>query len=130
MSERIEIIRRLNEAMNGGDRDQLAALLAPDAEWQLVGFLLDQARLLHGPEEVADYLDVLRREFEGARIELGELREVGARVVGELRVSGRGAQTGVEGSFSLAVVWDVRGGRVLRAENFLDMEEALAAIRA
>ena len=125
--ENVELITAALEAFNRRDKDRMVALLDPNVEWELVGFLLDQDRVRIGHKEIWDYLTFLDAEFEETRVEHGEYVEVGEHIVVPVRWQGIGKRSGVGGEFSFTTVFTVANGKVLRARNYRTTAEALEA---
>jgi ketosteroid isomerase-like protein len=128
--EKVELVAEVLEAFNRRDKQRLIALLDPNIEWELAGFLLDQERRRTGPEQVWEYLTVLDSEFEEIRLEQGEFVEVGEQVLVPVRWRGVGKSSGVEGEFSFTAVFTIAGGKVVRARNYSTEAEALEALGA
>ena len=80
-----------------------------------------------GAEEYISAGEDVRSAFEGARIEIDRWVETGDRVgaVGTLR--GRGRGSGVDIERSIALIWTIIEGRVIRFEWFLGSGEVLEA---
>ncbi len=56
-----------------------------------------------------------------------EFIDLGRDVVVVLRISGRGAQSGVPVDAQIVTVWTIEDGRAVRARAFTSREEALKA---
>ena len=125
--ENVELVTAALEAFNQRDKDRMVALLDPNVEWELAGFLLDQDRVRRGHEEIWDYLTFLDAEFEETRVEHGEYVEVGEHIVVPVRWQGIGKRSGVGGEFSFTTVFTVANGKVLRARNYPTTAEAFEA---
>ena len=120
--ENVGVVAAALDAFDRRDKDCFVALLDPNVEWELAGFLLDQERLRTGPEQVWDYLTFLDEEFEDIRAERGEYVEVGGQVLVPVRVRGRGRSSGIEGEFLVHVSfhsrqWEARAGTKLSDES-------------
>jgi ketosteroid isomerase-like protein len=129
MSQNVDIVRQLYEALDRRDWDKMAELLDPDVE-QLgtVGGL---------EEEVAVRgLDAIRQRFEVEdddvwdehRMEPARIIDAGDQVVGITREYQRGKGSGVEIESVTAVVIDIRDGRVVRIQPYMDPAAALKAV--
>jgi ketosteroid isomerase-like protein len=128
VERRVETVRAVIDAVDRRDKDALFRHLTPDVEWHLVGFFLDQERVRRGPEDVWDYVAFLDGEFVATHTDVEQIEEAGDRVLAEVRASGKGRHSGVEGTLSFAGVYTFDGERLARVEHFLDMDEARAAI--
>jgi ketosteroid isomerase-like protein len=122
--ENVEIVRRVVDAFNAGDRDRLLGFVDPDMEFRSAV----EQRTYRGRDALLQYredLDATLQEFhtEGDRF----LDAGGERVVHLYRVVGRGAGSGVPVSRDVAAVWHLRDGKVLKSRIYLDQRQALEA---
>jgi ketosteroid isomerase-like protein len=123
VAEAAEIVRHAFEAVDRGDKEALFRLLCPGVEWQLLGLLSDTA-VYRGREEIWAYVRSLHEDIEGFRSEILELSEIGAQVVARVRIHGRPA--GEEQlDFGFSSLMRVEDGRIARADNYDDHDEAL-----
>ena len=123
MAEAVEIVRRAFEAVDKGDKEALFRLLRPGVEWQLLGLLSDN-EVYRGREEIWAYVRSLHEDIEGFRSEILELSEIGPQVVARVRLHGHPAR-GQELDFVFSSLMRVEGGRIGRADNYDDHDEAL-----
>ena len=123
MAAAAEIVRRAFEAVDRGDKEALFRLLRPGVEWQLLGLLSDNA-VYRGREEIWAYVRSLHEDIEGFRSEILELSEIGPQVVARVRIHGRPAG-GQELDFAFSSLMRVEDGRIARADNYDDHDEAL-----
>jgi ketosteroid isomerase-like protein len=119
-----DILRRAFEAVDRGDKEALFHLLHPGIEWQMLGLLSDTRPVYRGREEIWAYVRSLHEEVEGFRSQIVEMTEVGPQVVARVRIHGRPAG-GRELDFEFSTVMRVEEGRIARADNYDDHEEAL-----
>jgi ketosteroid isomerase-like protein len=125
--EQIEIVKRALDAWNRGDVDAMVAEASPDGEYAIAE-QNPNARLLHGRDEIADYLRDWLDTIHGLHYEAGEMRDVGGAVLVLGTMSGRvGAEDGPELTAELAFVLRFDGDVVVRTEEYLDHRQALAA---
>ena len=120
-------------------RDQFQA--ANDTDWRLAMDLYadDVVLVVHpsygfetgtfeGKEAVGEWFGHWFREFEpGFRFELDEAREIGDVIYLHAQLSGTGRSSGIPVQNDLAYLYEVRDGKVARAQIFKTREEALAA---
>jgi ketosteroid isomerase-like protein len=125
--EQMEIVKRALDAWNRGDVDAMVAEMAPEGEYAIAE-LNPNARLLRGRDEIADYLRDWHDTIHGLHYELDELRDVGDAVVVLGTTSGRvGSDDGPVLTAELGFVLRFDGTTVVRAEEYLDLRDALAA---
>jgi ketosteroid isomerase-like protein len=126
--ENVEITQRAFEAFNRGDLDLLASeFWEPRIEWQTSREDPDAATH-KGSEEVRRYVEQWLDSFEGLHANIEECVDVGdGRIFTWIRWTGRGRASGIEAEWWLAVVYTLRDGRVVRAEEYFDRAEGLEA---
>jgi ketosteroid isomerase-like protein len=129
----VEALRGFLDAIEGGDRDQLRALLAdfvhPDCTWSpLVGRV--EGGGYEGPGGMVSFFDDLLGSFE-VRYEDRELRPIGDRSVLLLcRMELRGRHSGVAVSQELGATHEFEDGRLRRGRAYASHAEGLAAAEA
>jgi ketosteroid isomerase-like protein len=124
--EQLEIFRDSMTAWNRGDVAAMVAHATPDAEY-VIAEQNPGARVLHGREEIAAYLEDWRETVCELRYEVGELRQSGDVVVSTGTMTGRAGEGGPEISAELAFVLHFDGTQVFRTEEYLDARRALEA---
>ena len=129
MRDHVEFLRSGYEALRQGDLESFKALsrerLGPDFEFHLVW----DGRVLKGYPGTLEWLADTRETWEEYSQEVEEILDLGAQVVVVLRVSARGAGSGVPVGQELAVVWTFDGERAVRARSFTSRAAALASAR-
>jgi ketosteroid isomerase-like protein len=105
----------------------MAAEFAPNFEYVTTGTVPGKTGVYRGPEGLAEFLDWMRSEFEGPRIEVRELNEVGDQALAAVILRGRGKQSAAEASWHVWHLWTVEDGRVVRGQAFTSREAALEA---
>jgi ketosteroid isomerase-like protein len=127
-SHNIEIVRRFAECWAREEWNEMADLVDPRVE---------QHGTVGGVEEgtVRFGVDAIQRDYESVeetwgehRIEIQELIDAGDRVVIFQREHLRGRSSGIETVLDAAVVVDLRDGRIVRLQGFMDRDAALAAV--
>jgi ketosteroid isomerase-like protein len=126
--ENVQIVRKLFAAWNTDDRAQVLELIDPD-------IVIDATRRVFNPTTyegmegvqrmLSDLDDVWDRFQSDPSM---EFIDAGERVVVVGRMRARGKGSGVEVDRSLASIWTVRGGRVVRWE--LGYDDRRAALEA
>jgi ketosteroid isomerase-like protein len=123
--EEIGVVRHLYEAVNRGDWDRAAALLAGEVRW------IPDNRIGLGPiDGKGDVIAVFRERtelFDNFRAELQQVDRRGDRVLVFVRASGRRQESGAGFEIRIGHVWTVRDGVVVRGEGYGGREEARAA---
>ena len=124
--EQVEIVTRALDAWNRGDVDGMVAETAPDSEYA-ISERNPNSRLLHGRDEIADYLRDWHDTVSGLHFEVAEMRDAGSTVVVLGTMSGHVGDDGPEITAELAFVLHFEGTVVVRTEEYLDTRQALEA---
>src|SRR6266702_4722953 len=127
--ENVEIVRALYEAWNRDDFEAWLSLIDPDVEW-LQGIERPfGSNVLHGHEGACELWNLWRTEFDGLRIEVDEIRDLGGErvlLLGRGRAHGRASGLMIESE--LAQLMTLRDGNLVRSEDYLSHDEALKAV--
>jgi ketosteroid isomerase-like protein len=128
--ENVERVRQAVEAINRGDFDAALDWAHPDIEWQTLDAFPD-AGTYRGPEGVQAFFQTWLDTFRGFRLHLETCVAVDEdRVLATLRVSGEGAESGVEvESPPFFQLIEFRDGLLIRARMFQSESEALEVAR-
>ena len=125
-ADTVEIVLSGLDAWARGDREAVAALLAP-------GFVavrrppLPDAQTYRGADGLQQMWADWTGEFDGLQMEIGEVTRVGNRVITELIQRALGQQSGVEVEGHFWAVYACHGGRITRMDAYASRDEALAA---
>jgi ketosteroid isomerase-like protein len=127
--ENVEILRQVNAAANEHDLAAVAASYAPDVEWRDLQHAADVPEVVHGIEAVkrlwADWLDV----FPDLRIDILEYIDLGDTVVCPTHWHGSGDGSGARVDLRVVDVYELQGGKIVRATfGYQSKEAALADI--
>ena len=127
--ENVEIVRALYESLNDRDWDRFREMCDPDVELRGTIGGLEEHRLIRG---VAGIRRVTEEEdteiWEEHVVEPRKLIDAGDQVVVLQREYDRGKSSGVELIVDMAAVIDVRDGRVVRVQPYMDAAAALKAV--
>ena len=115
-----EVVRRQYIASASADLEALRATLAPDVEWtEMAGFPL--AGTYRGPKGVtSNVMEVLGRDWEEWVAHDDRYVVDGENVVVLARYTARNKATGKQLSVRVAHHFVVRGGLIVRFEQFVD----------
>ena len=126
--ENVEIVRRIVEAAVEGRWEESARQL--DADTKLHGTVggLTEGSVWRGPEEIREVFEQEDAEaWDERRLQAEEFIDAGDLVVVLLHEFRRGKGSGVEMETDTAVVYEVRDGRVVRTQGYMDRAQALEA---
>jgi ketosteroid isomerase-like protein len=122
--ENVEIVRRLIQAFNERDDQTVASLLDDEAEFESLTL-----QTYKGKAGLLEYRRNLDEAWSEWRLEADRFLPAGPeRVVHLHRVVGRGRGSDLAVSEDIAIIWTLRGGRVVRGKAFRDQEDALKAV--
>ena len=124
-----DVVRRQYIASAAGDLDALRATLAPDVEWtEMAGFPL--AGTYRTPEGVTSHvMEVLGRDWEGWAAHDDSYVVEGENVVVLARYTATHRATGNELNVRVAHSFIVRGGLIVRFEQFVDTAKVAEAAK-
>ena len=127
--ENVHAITRFADANNRRDVEAMLDELAADVEWHsaILGSLRGEAAVYRGHAGIRELYTDLYEAFSDFRLEFGEYRDLGDRVVAIGRWVTRGEESGAESTHPLAVVVDLRNAKAFRVHAYLDPKEALEA---
>jgi ketosteroid isomerase-like protein len=121
--ENVEIVRRAVAAFNARDRDRVLSMCDPEIEFRSAIEQKTYRGLTRwwDREEVAAVMEDFH--FEDSRF-LDAGRD---RVIHLYRMVGRGAGSGVPVSREVGALWQLRDGKLLKGEIYLDQRQAFEA---
>jgi ketosteroid isomerase-like protein len=126
-AENVELVRRWADAYNQGGLEASAEGLDQEIEW-VVAREHPSARTVRGLDELREYLVDWEQTMGGQmQLETEEIIDHGDRVITLARLRGTGTASGAEVEIPIALVSTVRGGVIVRVEEYLDPQEARAA---
>jgi ketosteroid isomerase-like protein len=118
--ESLALVRRLLEAWNRNDWDEMAAAL----DDEVIGIPPDGwpegGSNVHGPAEVLRQFERLKDSWEEEHVDLVELREVEGDIVVHARWVTRGHNSGIELEVPISIQVTVQDGRITRAQFGVD----------
>ena len=129
MAERnVEIVRQVYEYVNEQRWDRMAELLDPSvAQHGTVGGL-EEGTVVRGRSEIREMYEREADAWDRQRIEPERLIDAGDRVVVFQREYQRGRSSGLELVVETAAIVELRNGRVVRIQGYMDRAAALRAV--
>jgi thiamine-phosphate pyrophosphorylase len=129
---RIDLIRRLNGAMERNDADGVAALFTDDGVADLSRSIAPWRGVSRGREAVREDSRAFLAEFAelgGVKWSTGRARAAGGRLAVEVSIDGQGPSSGLAIAATAAYEVEFEGDLIGRAVMHQTFEEALLAIR-
>ncbi|HKH64252.1 MAG TPA: SpoIIE family protein phosphatase [Solirubrobacterales bacterium] len=121
-----DLVRRLYEAFNHRDFEEIFALCDPAMEFFPVGTAEEIGREAPytGPEGLSEYLSDVERVWDELQITPSVVESRGGSLLVRGRVYARSRPLGIR-DVPVAWIWDIEDSRFVRGEVFRDTEEAL-----
>ncbi len=126
----VDVVRELFDRFGGDGLESALELISEDFVVEVPGSLSAEPDVYEGHAGARRYFAGFDGLMENVRFEAIDLVEEGDAVIVWLRLSGRGAASGIDVELHSAAVNRVEGGKVRRMELFPDMDEARAALGA
>jgi len=128
MSERVEVVRRVVDAMNRADFDAATQLFSRDFEFDFSNSRGPMAGIYRGRDEARDFMTSFFEPWAEVEFDPQELTELeDGRVLTVNRVRARGHGSGAEVAATGASIWTVRDGKVAAGKLYQSKAEALEA---
>ena len=122
--ENVEIVRKALDALNARDRDLALSLMDPEIEYRSPF----EQKTYRGLDGMVRWREDMAAALEDFHFEDSRFLDAGGdRVVALYRMVVRGAASGVPVSQEAGALWQLRNGKLLKGEGFLDQREALEA---
>ena len=129
MADAVAIVQELYRAIGAGDVERVVALLASELEWTEAERFPYYGGVWRRPQEVVDNLFVpLARDWEGFSVVPEEFVASGDQVVSLGHYQGTFRATRRRMSAPFAHRWVVRGGKIVRFNQYTDTAKVLEAI--
>jgi ketosteroid isomerase-like protein len=132
--ENVAIVRRVYEFgatpsfLSGRDWEGMLELVDPDVELRGTVGGLEEGYVSRGVDPIRQRFEAEDNEvWDEHRIEPVRFIDAGERVVVIQREYQRGKGSGVEVEIDTGIVFDVRGGRIVRIQPYMNPAEALEA---
>jgi ketosteroid isomerase-like protein len=126
--ENVEIVQRATEFLDRRDWHGMTDLFDPNVELHGTVGGLEEDKILRGLTEIIQAFETENDEvWDEHRIEPQEFIDAGDRVVVLQREYQRGKGSGVELVIDTATIVDVRDGRIVRMQGYMNPADALEA---
>jgi ketosteroid isomerase-like protein len=125
--DNVEIVRRVVDAIRDRRWEEAMRQLARDAELHGTVGGLTEGGVWRGPEQIRDFFEQDGEAWDERRLEAEQFIDAGDCVVVPLHEFRRGKGSGVEMETDTAMVYEVRDGRVVRVQGYMDRGQALEA---
>jgi ketosteroid isomerase-like protein len=124
----LEVVQELYTRFSPGDVTSALELLSEDFVGEVPPSLSAEPDTYEGREGALRYMRGFEGMLDDVRFEPLEMFELGERVIGVVRLVGRGATSGIEVDQQFVIVHEVENGKVKRMDPYPDIEAAREAI--
>ena len=125
----MDIVKQLYEALVAGDWDRAKEVALPDVEFHGTVGGLEEGRFARGLDQFRHLDEEDLEAWEERRLEAEDFIDAGDCVVILQREYRRGKGSGVGVEAEIAILVDVRDGRVSRIQGYMDRAAAIEAAR-
>ena len=125
--ENVEVVRRAFDAWAHRDVEAFLRVVDPAVEVQSAIIGGAEGNTYRGHQGVREWMAESDAAFEELRVEREEYRDAGDLVLNLCHLYARGSESGVELDAPLAWLCTLRGGKIVRAQGYFDLHEALEA---
>ena len=129
MSDILDQLKDSYAALNRRDIDSTVAVLDQDAKW-VEHSDLPEAGSYRGRDTIRAFLESFLESWETFEQQIEDVREADGCVLLFIKLTARGAGSGIDVESRYAHLWLMRAGRGVRVDAYYDRESALAALRA
>jgi ketosteroid isomerase-like protein len=127
--ENVEIVRRALQSYNDSGLDGLAEFLDENINWRAAEGAPDDVGEINGIEAMRRYMGDFPEQFTDVTLVPIEVLDLGdARVLAVQRMKGRARISGIETDITFAVVYTIRGGKIVHGREYLERAAALKAV--
>ena len=131
MSERVEVVERVYDALNRGDFDSATKSFSQDFEFDFSNSRGPLSGIYRGPDGARDFLRSFYEPWAFLTFDPEEVFELeDGRVLAVIAVRGRGHESGVDVAAAGATIWTIRAGEVVAITGYQSKDEALEAASA
>jgi ketosteroid isomerase-like protein len=124
----VEVVRLLFERFAEGGIEPALEGLSEEVVIEIPADMSAEPDTYHGHEGARRYFDGFDGMIEDLRYEPLELIPVGDDVLAHVRLSGRGASSGLDVALEPYVMHELADGKIVRIRPYPDLESARAAV--
>jgi ketosteroid isomerase-like protein len=124
----VDVVQRLFDLFAAGGVEGAIEVIDEAVVIEIPPDMSAEPDTYHGHAGVRRYFEGFDGMIEDLRYEPIELSPVGERVLAHVRLSGRGASSGLDVSLDPYVVHELAGGRIVGIRPYPDRESAEAAL--
>jgi ketosteroid isomerase-like protein len=123
----VDVVRRLFERYNEVGMEGVLETMDEGILIEIPPELSAEPDDYYGHEGARRYFDGFAGMLDDVRYEALDLIPVGDAVISHIRLSGRGASSGLDVDLEAYVLHELAGGKIVRIRPYADLESAQAA---
>jgi ketosteroid isomerase-like protein len=123
----LEVVKELYNRFRPGDVTSALELLSEDFVGEVPPSMSAEPDVYEGHEGALRYMRGFEGLMEDVRFEPLEMFEHNGRVIGRVRLVGRGATSGIEVGQHVVILHEVENGKVRRMDAYPDLDAAREA---
>jgi ketosteroid isomerase-like protein len=125
----VEVVRQMFERFSASGLESALDLISEEASFEVPGDMSAEPDVYEGHAGARRYFAGFDGLIEDVRFEPLEIEEAGDALIVWIRLSGRGAASGIDVEQHAAIVVGVEDGKVVRLRPYPDMEAARESLR-
>jgi ketosteroid isomerase-like protein len=126
--ENVEVVGDYLRAFADGGIDAMVEFMDRDVDWRAIEGAPDDVGEMHGREAMRRYIQDWVDMFDDITNVPEEILDLGGdRVLAVQHVTGRAKGSGIETELRYAVVYTLREGKIVRAREYIDRQQAVEA---
>jgi ketosteroid isomerase-like protein len=122
MADNVSVIRGVYDAFARGDVPAVLGTFDPNIEWsEAEHFPYWTGQPFRGPQAIVDGVFMrLGNDFDGFGVHVLRIVGTGDTVLSEVRYRGKAKATGKSIDVQAAHVWDLRAGKIVKFQQYVD----------
>jgi ketosteroid isomerase-like protein len=129
-TSKLELVRALYERFSPGEAEAVLELLSEDFFAEVPPSMSAEPDVYEGHAGALRYLRGFAGMIEEVRFVPLEVFEEKDKVIAVVRMTGRGATSGIEVELPVVIVHSIEGGKIARMDPYPDLDAAREAIGA
>lgn len=125
----VDVVRQMFERFSAGGVEAALELISENASFEVPGDMSAEPDVYEGHDGARRYFAGFDGLIEDVRFEALEVDDAGDALIVWIRLSGRGAASGIDVEQHAAILVWLEGGKVVRLRPYPDMDAAREALR-
>ena len=125
----VDVVRQMFERFSGSGLESALELISENASFEVPGDMSAEPDVYEGHDGARRYFAGFDGLIEDVRFEALEVEDAGDALIVWIRLSGRGAASGIDVEQHAAILVWLEDGKVVRLRPYPDMDAARDALR-